>query len=78
MIDGKLTFVCRMRCALALENNSNIRIQETQVEGRSFPAWRLQPFDPLLQSVANVNRYSYSGYTQLQGVGNTSNAPSIS
>jgi hypothetical protein len=33
-----------------------------------------KPFDPLIQSSANVNRLSYSGYTQLQGVGENSNA----
>jgi outer membrane protein TolC len=33
-----------------------------------------RPFDPLFQSSANVSRLSYSGYTQLQGVGDTNNA----
>jgi outer membrane protein TolC len=33
-----------------------------------------KPFDPLIQSIANINRLSYSGYSQLQGVGNTNAA----
>jgi outer membrane protein len=75
VIDGKLHLRLEDAVRLALENNSNIRIQETQVEAQKFSllgAYR--PFDPLIQSSANINRVSYSGYTQLQGVGNT-NAP---
>jgi outer membrane protein len=75
VIDGKLHLSLQDAVRLALENNSNIRIQETQVEAQKFSllgAYR--PFDPLIQSSANVNRVTYSGYTQLQGVGDT-NAP---
>jgi outer membrane protein len=73
--DGKLTLSLRDAVALALENNSNVRIQEVQIEGSKFSLLGLyQPFDPLLQAVVNLNRYSYSGYTELQGVGNSSNA----
>jgi outer membrane protein len=60
---------------LALENNSNIRIEETQVEAQKFSLLgAYKPFDPLLQSSANVNRFSYSGVSQLQGVGETNAA----
>ena len=73
--DGKLTLSLRDAVALALENNSNVRIQESQIEGSKFSLLGFyQPFDPLLQGVVNLNRYSYSGYTELQGVGNSSNA----
>jgi outer membrane protein TolC len=75
VINGKLHLRLQDAVLLALENNSNIRIEETQVEAQKFSllgAYR--PFDPQFQSIANVNRYSYSGYTQLQGVGDTSNA----
>jgi outer membrane protein len=75
VVDGKLRLRLQDAVQLALENNSNIRIEETQVEAQKFSllgAYR--PFDPLFQSSANVNRYSYSGYTQLQGVGDTSSA----
>ena len=75
VIDGKLHLRLQDAVRLALENNSNIRIEETQVEAQKFSllgAYR--PFDPLIQSSANVNRVSYSGYSQLQGVGDTSSA----
>lgn len=73
VIDGKLHLRLQDAVRLALENNSNIRIQETQVEAEKFSLLgAYAPFDPLIQSGANVNRVSYSGYTQLQGVGNTS------
>ena len=73
--DGKLRLRLQDAVLLALENNSSIRIEETQVEAQKFSllgAYR--PFDPLVQSSANINRYSFSGYSQLQGVGTTSNA----
>jgi outer membrane protein len=73
--DGKLTLSLRDAVALALENNSSVRIQESQIEGSKFSLLGFyQPFDPLLQANVNLNRYSYSGYTELQGVGNSSNA----
>jgi outer membrane protein len=73
VIDGKLHLRLQDAVRLALENNSNIRIQETQVEAQKFSLLgAYSPFDPLIQSGANINRVSYSGYTQLQGVGNTS------
>jgi outer membrane protein len=72
VVDGKLHLRLQDAVRLALENNSNIRIQETQVEARKFSLLgAYAPFDPLIQSSANINRASYSGYTQLQGVGNT-------
>ncbi len=75
VIDGKLHLRLQDAVRLALENNSNIRIQETQVEAQKFSLLgAYKPFDPLIQSVGNVNRISYSGYTQLQGVGDTSSA----
>ena len=73
VIDGKLHLRLEDAVRLALENNSNIRIQETQVEARKFSLLgAYASFDPLIQSSANINRVSFSGYTQLQGVGNTS------
>ena len=74
VVDGKLRLRLQDAILLALENNSNIRIQETTVESQKFAllgAYR--PFDPQFQSIANANRYSYSSYTQLQGVGDNSN-----
>src|SRR5271156_5307770 len=73
--DGKLRLRLQDAVLLALENNSGIRIEETQVEAQKFSllgAYR--PFDPLVQSSANINRSSLSNFSQLQGVGTTSNA----
>jgi outer membrane protein len=72
--DGKLRLRLQDAILLALENNSNVRIAETQVEGQKFALLgAFKPFDPQFQSIANANRYSYSSYTQLQGVGDLSN-----
>jgi outer membrane protein TolC len=60
---------------LALENNSDIQIEETSIESRKFSllaTW--SPFDPAIQSSLNINRYSYPGYSQLQGIGSSANA----
>jgi outer membrane protein TolC len=59
---------------LTLENNSIVRVQESQVETDKFALLRTyQPFDPQLQTVVDVNRYSYAGTNQLQGVGTSGN-----
>ena len=72
--DGKLTLSLRDAILLALENNSNIFLQETQVESLKFNLLSAhQPFDPMLQSTLNINRYSTPSYSQLQGVGISSN-----
>ena len=74
MQDGKLTLSLRDAILLALENNSNIFLQETQVESLKFNLLSAhQPFDPMLQSTLNINRYSTPSYSQLQGVGISSN-----
>jgi len=73
--DGKLTLQLKDAILLALENNSSIRIAETQVEAQKFVLLgAYKPFDPLIQGITNANRYSYPGYTQLQGVGDTTNS----
>lgn len=70
LADGKLRLSLHDAVLLTLENNSNVRIEETQVETEKFALLRTyQPFDPSLQGIFNVNRYSYSGSSQLQGVG---------
>jgi outer membrane protein len=73
--DGQLTLSLRDAILLALENNSNISIQETQIEYQKFNLLGThQPFDPTLQSTLNINRYSTPSYSQLQGVGVSSTA----
>src|ERR1700738_4774682 len=68
--DGKLRLGLRDAVLLTLENNSNVRIQEAQVESDKFAVLRTyQPFDPALQSIFNLSRFSSPGFSQLQGVG---------
>jgi outer membrane protein TolC len=72
--DGKLNLGLRDAILLTLENNSAIRVEETQIETQKFAVLSAyQLFDPLLVSSLNVNRYSSPGYSQLQGVGDSTN-----
>jgi outer membrane protein len=73
--DGKLQLSLHDAIVLTLENNSAVRVEETQVETNKFSLLNtLHPFDPQLQTVFNVNRYSYNGTNQLQGVGVSGNS----
>lgn len=75
--DGKISLSLRDAILLMLENNSNIAIQELQIEAAKFNLLSsFQAFDPSLASQWNVNRYSNPTYSQLQGV--TSNGVSNS
>lgn len=72
--DGKLRLGLRDAILLTLENNSNVQIEETQVEAQKFVLLgQFQPFDPALQSSLNINRNSSPSYSQLQGVGVSGN-----
>lgn len=72
--NGKLTLALRDAILLTLENNSNIYIDETQIEAQKFALLgQFSLFDPFLQSSINVSRYSSPTYSQLQGVGVTGN-----
>lgn len=73
--NGKISLSLQDAILLTLENNSNIRVAETQIGTQKFAVLNAHsPFDPLLQGIANFNRYSYPGYSQLQGVGQSSSA----
>jgi outer membrane protein TolC len=73
--DGKLRLSLANAVGLMLENNTAVRMQQTQVEADKFALLRThQPFDPQLQSIIDVNRYSYGGSNQLQGVGTSGNS----
>jgi outer membrane protein TolC len=73
--NGKIRLSLRDAIVLTLENNSNIQIEETQIESNKFSLLSTyQPFDPLLQSYLNINRISTPTYSQLQGVGQTTTA----
>jgi outer membrane protein len=68
--DGKLQLSLHDAILLTLENNSAIQVQEVQVESAKFSLLRAyEPFDPTLQSVDLVNRYSSPGFSQVQGPG---------
>jgi outer membrane protein len=70
--DGKLRLGLRDAILLALENNSEIQIRETQIETDKFSLLAaFQPFDPLLQSSLDINRSSTPSYYELQGVSQT-------
>src|SRR5215468_17868 len=67
---GKLQLSLHDAILLTLENNSAIRVQESQVETAKFNLLHThQPFDPIFESVAFANRYSYPGFSQIQGPG---------
>lgn len=68
--EGKLQLSLHDAVLLTLENNSAIQIQEAQVETAKFALLRTyQPFDPTLQSLDFVQRYSYPGFSEIQGTG---------
>lgn len=70
VVDGKLRLSLRDAIVLTLENNSSVRIQETQIESSKFALLGLyQPFDPVLNSYYNVNSSSSAPFSQLQGTG---------
>jgi outer membrane protein len=75
VVDGKLTLTLHDSILLALENNSNVRLDESAVETQKMVVLgAFAPFDPQVQASLNINRYSSPGYTELQGVGESSNA----
>jgi outer membrane protein TolC len=68
VVDGKLRLGLRDAVVLTLENNSFVRIQETQVETSKFAVLGAHaPFDPLLAASYNVNSSSFPPSSQLQG-----------
>jgi outer membrane protein len=73
--DGKLRLSLRDAILLTLEANTNVQIQETQIESSKFNLLgSFQPFDPLLTSNFTVARSSTPTSSQLQGVGQTTSS----
>lgn len=73
--DGKLRLSLRDAILLTLEGNSNIQIEEAQIETSKFNLLSsFAPFDPLLTSNFTVARASTPTSSQLQGVGQTSSS----
>jgi outer membrane protein TolC len=70
LVDGKLRLSLRDAVVLTLENNSLVRVQETQVETSKFALLGAhQPFDPVLTTYYNINSASSAPFSQLQGTG---------
>jgi outer membrane protein TolC len=70
LVDGKLRLSLRDAVVLTLENNSFVRIQETQVEFSKFSLLGAHaPFDPVLSTSYNVNSATSPALNALQGAG---------
>jgi outer membrane protein len=70
VVEGKLRLSLRDAVVLTLENNSLVRIQETQVESAKVGLLGVhQPFDPLVTSSYNVTSSSFPPTSELQGTG---------
>src|SRR5215472_2015019 len=70
VVDGKLHLSLRDAVVLTLENNSFIRVQETQVEFSKFSLLGAHsPFDPTVTGSYNVNSTTAPPVSQLQGTG---------
>ena len=68
--EGKLRLSLRDAVLLTLENNSAVRINETQVETDKFALLgSYKPFDPQLMGMFKADRVSYTGINPIQGVG---------
>jgi outer membrane protein TolC len=73
VVDGKLKLSLQDAVVLTLENNSFVRIQETQVEFSKFSLLGAHsPFDPVVSALYNVNSTSSPPSTTLQGTGGAS------
>jgi outer membrane protein len=72
VVDGKLRLSLRDAVVLTLENNSQVRVQETTVESSKFTLLGAHaPFDPVLTSSYNVTSTISPPYTLLQGTGSS-------
>lgn len=70
VVDGKLRLSLQDAVVLTLENNSSIRVQETQVDTSKFTLLGLHsPFDPVLTSSYNITSTISPPYSELQGTG---------
>jgi outer membrane protein TolC len=73
VVDAKLRLSLQDAVVLTLENNSFVRIQETQVEFSKFALLGAHsPFDPVVSALYNVNSSSSPPSTTLQGTGGAS------
>jgi outer membrane protein len=72
VVEGKLRLSLRDAVVLTLENNSAVRVRETQVETSKFALLGAHgPFDPVISSVDNISSTIAPPYTFLQGTGSS-------
>ena len=72
VVEGKLRLSLRDAVVLTLENNSEVRVRETQVENSKFTLLGAHaPFDPVVTSTDNIIASISPPYTFLQGTGST-------
>jgi len=70
VVDGKLRLSLRDAVVLTLENNSSVRVQETQVELSKFTLLAAHaPFDPIVTSSYNIIDQTIQATSLLQGTG---------
>jgi len=78
VLDGKLRLGLRDAVVLTLENNSFVRVQQTQVDFSKFALLgTYAPFDPLVASSYNSSNTTLPSSTTLQGTGATDTSKSI-
>lgn len=72
LVEGKLRLSLRDAVVLTLENNSFVRVQETQVESSKFNILAAHaPFDPLITSTDNIISTISPPFSFLQGTGSS-------
>ena len=70
VVDGKLHLSLRDAVVLTLENNSVVRVQETQVESSKFALLGAHsPFDPTVTSSYNLTDVTAPAVSAIQGTG---------
>ena len=70
VVDGKLRLSLRDAVVLTLENNSFIRVQQTQVESSKFALLGAHsPFDPTITSSYNLTDVTAPAVSAIQGTG---------
>lgn len=73
IVDGKLRLSLRDAVILTLENNSAVRVQETQIESSKFALLGAHvPFDPLITSTDSIVSSISPPFAFLQGTGGNS------
>ena len=69
VVDGKLRLTLQDAVVVTLANNSNVRIQELNIETAKYALLGAhQPFDPLAQASFGAQRSISQTFTQLSGV----------